>query len=158
VLPYSNAHLEAVLKGEPILVIPPEIATAMLRGEQVYDIRYLTPAARMMKAQLASGILTTWKFMNDVAASQPEVYDNIDEDESVKIIAEVSGGPAEIIRSQDMIVQIRQARAQQQAADKKFQQQLETMKVASKFNNAGGLGQQPPGVESPSMQQPLQIA
>lgn len=157
VIPRSQKHIEAVLNGEPILVIPAEIAAAMLRGEQVYEIKYLTPAARMMKAQLASGIITSWKFANDLAQAQPEIYDCLDEDESMRLIAEFSGAPSSIIRSAEASAQIRQARAQQQAADKKFQQGIETMKAAAHLK---GLAPQAgaPGVNSPTMSQPLQTA
>jgi hypothetical protein len=157
VLPSSNKHIQGVLDGEKVLVIPAEIATAMLRGEQVYEIKYLTPAVRMMKAQLASGIITTWKFANDVAQTQPEIYDNLDEDMSIKLIAEYSGGPQDIIRSAEAIANIRGARAKQQAADKQFQQQIEAAKAAGHLK---GLAPQQtaPGVNSQSLSQPLQIA
>lgn len=157
VMPFSEKHLNAVMFGEEVLVIPPDIAAAMLRGEQVYDIKYLTPAARMMKAQFASGILTTWKFLNDVAQAQPEIYDVIDEDMSAKLIVEYSGAPHDIIRSDEFIKNIRDARAKQQQQDKKFQQQVEMAKAAGHLK---GLMPQPgaPGVESASLSQPLQVA
>lgn len=157
VMPFSEEHLRATLFGEKILIIPPDIATAMLKGEQVYDIKYLTPAARMLKAQLASGILTTWKFLNDVAQAQPEIYDIVDEDMSAKLIADYSGAPVDIIRSDEMIKQIRGARAQQQQADKKFKESIETMKAAGHLK---GLAPQQgaPGVQSDTMSSPLQIA
>lgn len=157
VMPMSQKHIESVLNGEPVLVIPVDIATAMLRGEQVYEIKYLTPAARMMKAQLASGIITTWKFLNDVAQAQPEIYDVVDEDMSAKLIAEYSGAPNAIIRSDQVIKQIRDARQQQQEADKKFQQNIEAMKAAGHLK---GLAPQAgaPGVASASMSSPLQVA
>ena len=130
VMPGSKEHITGILNGEPVLVIPAEIATAMLRGQQVYDIHYLTPAARMMKAQLASGIITGWKFLNDVAQAQSEIYDIIDEDESAKLIFEYSGAPKQVIRSEQAIAQIRDARAKKQAQDKQFQQQMEMAKAA----------------------------
>lgn len=157
VMPFSEPHQHALLFGEEILVIPPDIAAAMLRGEQIYDIKYLTPAARMMKAQLASGIITTWKFLNDVAQAQPEIYDVVDEDMSAKLIAEYSGAPSEIIRSDEFTQATRAARAKQQQQDKQFQQQLEMAKAAGHLK---GLAPQPgaPGVQSPSMAAPLQVA
>lgn len=157
VMPFSEAHQRSIIFGEPVLLIPPDIASAMLRGEQVYDIKYLTPAARMMKAQLASGIITTWKFLNDVAQAQPEIYDIIDEDTSAKLIAEYSGAPTDIIRSDEFTKQIRDARAKQQQQDKQFQQQIEMTKAAGHLK--GLMPQQgAPGVSSPSMAAPLQTA
>lgn len=156
VFPFSEAHQRSLLFGDKILVIPPDIASAMLRGEQVYDIKYLTPAVRMMKAQLASGIITTWKFLNDVAQAQPEIYDVVDEDMSAKLIAEYSGAPSDIIRSDEMTGQIRTARAKQQQEDKKFQQQLDMAKAAGHLK--GLMPQQgAPGVSSPTMSEPLAV-
>lgn len=156
VLPYSAEHIGAVLNGEEVLVIPPDIAAAMLRGEDVYDLVFLTPASRMRKAQLAQGIITSWKFLNDVAQAQPEIYDVIDEDQSAKLIVEYSGAPDRIIRSDDVIQQIRNARAKQQQQDKQFQQQIELMKASGHLK--GLMPQQgAPGVQSPTMQQPLQV-
>lgn len=156
VMPGSDKHIQAILDGEPVLVIPPAIASAMLRGEQVYEIQYLTPAARMMKAQLASGIITGWKFLNDVAQAQPEIYDIVDEDESARLIFEYSGAPKTTIRSKESTQQIRDARAKQQAADKQFQQGIETAKAMGPLK---GLAPNPgaPGVESASLSSPLQI-
>ena len=157
VMPMSEKHQQSILFGEEVLVIPPDIAAAMIRGEQVYDIKYLTPAARMLKAQLASGIITTWKFLNDVAQAQPEIYDVVDEDMSAKLIAEYSGAPNDIIRSDEFIKQIRDVRAKQQQQQQQFQQQMEMAKAAGHLK---GLAPNPgaAGVNSPSMSSPLQVA
>lgn len=156
VMPGSAQHQRAVMFGEPVLVIPPDIAAAMLRGEEVYDIKYLTPAARMLQTQLASGILNLWKFLNDVAQTQPEIYDNVDEDASARLIAEYSGAPNAVLRSKQGVDQIRKARAAQQEQDKKFQQGVEMAKAAGHLK---GLGQQAPapGVLAPESMAPLQL-
>ena len=147
VMPGSAKHLDSMLTGYPELIIPVDIATAMMRGEEVYTIKYLTPAMRMFQAELMGGILNTWKFMNDVAQTQPEIYDNVDEDISVKLLSQYAGMPQEIIRSAEIILGIRNARAKAQAEAQKFQQQIETMKAAGKLS---GLMPQPPapGVEA----------
>lgn len=152
----SEGHFNKLLNDDDTLVIPPEIAAAMLRGKEVYDIEYLTPAVRMMQTQSASGILEVWKFCNDVAQTQPEVYDNVDEDKSVQLVGEYRGAPVEIFRSAEMIKQIRDARAQQQAQDKQFQQGIETAKAAGHLK---GLAPQPgaPGVVSQGMASPIQV-
>ena len=141
VMPGSMKHFNSVVGGYPELIIPTEIAAAMLRGEEVYTIKYLTPAMRMIQSENMGGILNTWKFMNDVAQTQPEIYDNVDEDISVKRISEYAGAPQEIIRSAETIAGIRKVRAQQQEADKKFKMQIETAKAAGKLS---GLMPQPP--------------
>ena len=146
-----------LMGGKPVKIIPNDIAQAMLRGEHVYEIRYLTPAMRMVAAELMGGILNTWKFMNDIAQAQPEVYDNIDEDMSVQLVGEYSGAPLEIFRSEEFRKGIRDARAKQQQEQQKFQQQIETMKAAGHLK---GLMPQPgaPGVQAtPEMASPLKV-
>src|SRR5262249_23259988 len=99
IFPGTKEHFDAVVNGMPALIIPQDIAAAMIRGEEVYEINFLTPAMRMVQSELMGGILNTWKFANDVAQAQPEVYDNLDEDESIKLISKYSGAPCQIIRS-----------------------------------------------------------
>ena len=147
VMPGSLKHFNSVMGGYPELIIPGEIAAAMMRGEEVYTIKYLTPAMRMIQAEDMGGILNTWKFMNDVAQTQRDIYDNVDPDISVKRISEYAGAPQEIIRSAEIIAGIRKVRDRQMAEDKKFQMQIETAKAAGKLS--GLMPQQPaPGVES----------
>lgn len=156
VMPGSAEHQRSVLFGEEVLVIPPDVAQAMVRGEEVYDIKYLTPAARMLQTQLASGILHLWKFMNDVAQTQPEVYDNVDEDVSTRLIAEYSGAPNAVLRSKQGVEQIRQARAQAMAQKEKFQQGLDMAKAAGQLKGLGPR-QPAPGVMAPESMAPLQL-
>jgi hypothetical protein len=153
----SKRHFDSVVGGYPELIIPAEIAAAMLRGEEVYTIKYLTPAMRMIQAENMGGILNTWKFMNDVAQTQPEVYDNVDEDISVKLISEFAGAPQEIIRSAEVLKQIRDARAKVQEKAQQFQQQVEMAKAAGHLK--GLMPQQPaPGVEAaPEMAQSTRV-
>ena len=156
-MPNSRKHIDSVINGEVALIIPAEIATAMLQGEDVYTIEYLTPAARMVQAELMGGVLNTWKFMNDVAASQPEVYDNVDEDISVKLISEYAGAPQIIIRSAEAIGRIRQVRAQQQEQDKKFQMQIESAKAAGHLAKLMPQPQMPGVQAAPEMAQPTRV-
>ena len=156
VMPGSKRHFDAMINGYPELIIPGDIAKAMLQGEEVYTIKYLTPAMRMFQAELMGGILNTWKFANDIAASQPEIYDNLDEDVSLKLVSEFDGAPQEIIRSAEKIDKIRDARTKQQAADKQFQQQIESAKAAGHLAKLVPQPQQPGVQANPQMAAPVQ--
>ena len=130
---------------------------AMLRGEHVYKIQFLTPAMRLVQAELMGGILNTWKFANDIAQAQPEIYDKLDEDESIDLVARYSGAPNSIIRSAEFAKQIRDARAKQQAQQQDFEQKMETMKA---MGHLKGLAPQPgaPGVQAtPEMAGALKV-
>lgn len=154
-MPGSKEHFDSLINGVPARIIPRDIAMAILRGENVYEIKYLTPAMRMVQAELMGGILNTWKFCNDLAQAQPEVYDNIDEDMSVQLVGQYAGAPREIFRSREFREGIRNARGKQQQQQQEFNQKIEMMKAASHLK---GLAPQPgaPGVAaSPEMAQPL---
>lgn len=146
----SAQHNQAKARGEDVLVIPDEVAKRMLSGGDVYKIVYLTPAARMVQSETADGILNTWKFMNDVAQSQPEVYDNVDEDKSVKILAPLLGAPREIMRDDQTIKLIRDVRAEATAQKEQQAQALEEAKILSKLKPSPALA----GVQS-DVSQPL---
>jgi len=157
IMPGSKAHFDMLVNGIPGKVIPADIVAAIKRGEHVYQIKYLTPAMRMVAAELMGGILNTWKFMNDVAQAQPEVYDNIDEDMSVQLVGEYSGAPLEIFRSEEFRQSIRDGRAKQQQQQQQFQQQMEMAKAAGHLS---GLAPQQgaPGVQAtPQMASPLKV-
>ena len=95
--------------------------------------------------------------MNDVAASQPEIYDNVDEDISVKRISEFAGAPQEIIRSAEVIAGIRNARAQQQAEDKKFKMQIESAKAAGHLAKLMPQPQMPGVQAAPETAEPIRV-
>lgn len=154
VMPGSDKHRQAIMFGYPTLVIPQPIALAMLQGEDVFDIEYLTPAARMMKSEVADGIINTYKFCNDVAAAQPTIFDNLDPDKAITIISGALGMPREILRDEKTIAGIREVRARQQEQQMKFQQTMEAAKAAGALGKLNP-GQSTPGVESP-ISQPLQ--
>jgi hypothetical protein len=157
VMPGSRGHYDMLVAGVPNKLIPRDIAAAILRGENVYEIKYLTPAMRMVQSELMGGILNTWKMMNDVAQAQPEIYDNVDEDMSIQLVGQYAGAPREIFRSKEARDKIRQVRGQQQQEQQQFQQKIEMMKAA------GHLGklmpqQGAPGVQAaPEMAQPLAL-
>lgn len=119
------------------LVIPEEVVKLMASGENVYEIEYFTPALRIMQAEEADGILRAWEMAGVLAGGVPQALDNLDEDKSVQIFANIVGAPSEIRRSQEAIDLIRNAR---QAAIQE-QQQMEAAKQASEAaRNVGQSG------------------
>lgn len=151
VMPGSVEEATAVANGRDIKVIPPDIAKAILEGGDVFEIEYLTPASRMQQAELAEGIINTWKFMNDLAQTQPEVYDNVDEDISVRTLSPLLGAPRIILRDMKTMKDIRTARAQAQAQKQQKTDALEAAKVAGKLMPRGGA----PGVNPGELGQPM---
>lgn len=157
VMPGSKEHFDMLVNGIPAKIIPNDIAAAILRGEHVYEIKYLTPAMRMVQSELMGGILNTWKFMNDIAQAQPEVYDNIDEDMSVQLVGQYAGAPREIFRSKQFREGIRDSRGKAQQQKQQFDQKIEMMKAAGSLGKLAPQAGAPGVAASPEMAQPLAL-
>ncbi|GAJ07982.1 unnamed protein product, partial [marine sediment metagenome] len=109
----SKEELELRKKGiEPIL-IPESVARAMTVGEEVFRIKYVSPAKRTMQAEEVQGILASWNFAITTAPLVPDVLDNYDADFSIKRLAELTGAPEEMIRDTKSIQDLRNLRATQ---------------------------------------------
>ena len=119
---------------EPIL-IPESVARAMTNGEEVFSIKYVSPAKRAMQAEQVQGILASWNFAITGAAIVPDLLDNYKVDIMVKKLAELTGAPEEMIRDSKSIKDIRELRATQ--LDQALQ--IETLKQGSEI--ARNLGQ-----------------
>lgn len=139
----SPEHQQMLDEGRPnILLIPEEIAKRMVAGEDVYQIRFFTPAMRIMQSEEAEGILRTWEFAGQLAGmGVPSALDNLDEDESVRRMADIQGAPSEIKRARkggdESVEAIRERRAQQAAAQAKLEQGMAAATMAQQVGNSG---------------------
>lgn len=136
----SFEHKALVAEGETnILVIPDEIAKRMISGEDVYKIKFFTPAMRIMQAEEAEGILRSWEFAGQLAGyGVMSALDNLDEDESVRRMNDIQGAPSEIKRAikggEDSVEAVRLRRAE---AEAKRQQQEQAMQAATMAQQIG---------------------
>jgi hypothetical protein len=79
-----------------------------------FEIEYTAPLNVMQKAGEAA---STQAVLNDalpLAQIQPDILDNFDFDEYVRIMREARGAPAKLFRSEEEKQQLREAKAQQQ--------------------------------------------
>jgi len=125
-----------------IIIIPEEVAKRMLAGEDVYRIKFFTPAMRIMQAEEAEGIIRTWEFAGTLASfGVTSALDNLDEDESVNRMADIQGAPSQIKRprtgGKGSVEFIREQRAEAQAADQEREQALEQATMAQQLGNSG---------------------
>lgn len=94
----------------------------------ILDVQYLGP---MSQALRQTGSDTTRQLLEDVAAIaqlNPEVLDKIDLDQAVDELARGIAAPGSVVRSDDDVAAIRQARAEQQAAQQQAMMDLEAQK------------------------------
>lgn len=130
VIPGSREHLEALEYGEDPLVIPDVIVDAMMRGREVYEINYISPAMRIMRQEELTGITRTVEFAASVAAIRPDIMENLDLDKIIRRVQELTGAPADTLVSMQKVVDIRDARAKKEQQMMEMQAQVEGAKAA----------------------------
>ena len=120
----GSAEEQAILaEGREPIIIPDDIAQKIGRDEDFFEIKYFTPAARMMQAQKAEALGQVTGFAGQLAQLSPDVLDVFDADEGLRIAAETAG-LNEVIQGEDEVKAMREARAKaaQEAAQAEQQQ------------------------------------
>lgn len=133
----SEDHIMLTLAGIEVETIPEEIANLMLNGNEVYKVNFISPAARVMRAEELAGILRTVEFATNTAAlGVPDILDNINFDVVVRKVADLSGASSEIMRSQEEVEGIRKARAEAQQAQIQAQAEMMQSQMAKDQSTA----------------------
>lgn len=129
--------IEAQLKGTvpEFDVIPKDIAEAFDKGDDIYIVEYLTPAARMLKSEEAANITQAFNQTMQFAQADPNVLDNVNLDEATQNVWKLNG-IGDMLNDDEAIEQIRKAKAEiqaQQLEQQQAQQEVETAKTASEI-------------------------
>ena len=119
-------------EGEPLIPPPPE----ELQGVPL-RVEYVSILSQAQKAVAASGIERAIQFTSLLAQVQPDAFDKINSDVAQEEYFTAIGVPPTLLRSQDEVDAIRQARAQQQ------QQQLMAEQAAQMVDSAKTLSETP---------------
>lgn len=134
----GSAEEQIILqKGETPMYIPEAVAREILAGKDFYEIEYITPAARMMETSEAAGVMRTWEFAAFAGQYAPDVFDNIDADESLKIISRSEGAPDRILISDEQVAKIRQMKMQEMQRQQQMQQMAEEVEAVKQVGEAG---------------------
>lgn len=127
-----------LLDGEKeIIYIPAEIAELMAAGKEAYRIKYVTPAARIMEAEEQQGMIETSNFAASLAASVPDIMDNIDTDFQLRRFSQNSGAPSMGLRAKADVDLIREKRAEAVLAAQQMQMVSAGAKAAKDAAGAG---------------------
>jgi len=94
---------------------PEELSGSDLR------IEYISVLAQAQKAVATSGVERFAGFVGNLAAVKPDVLDKFDTDQAVDEYADALGVSPRIVRSDDDVAKVRQARAQQEQAAQAMQ-------------------------------------
>ncbi len=92
----------------------PPVPDALMEAGGEYEIEYVSPLSRAMKAEEGVGILRTLEMVQPIAAVDPGVMDNFDTDEITRTLADTNGAPQRIMRSEEEIAGMRDQRNQAQ--------------------------------------------
>ncbi len=84
---------------------PPQMAGARLKAE------YVSPLARAQKAGQAQAVMRTYEPAMRLAQAAPEVLDNLDHDEALRVLAEANGVPPKILKDRNQVSEARRRRA-----------------------------------------------
>ena len=124
-----------ILNKQRRLLPPPEEIS-----EMSMKVDYISVISQAQKAVATVGIERTVSFVGNLAAVNPEVLDKIDFDQTVDEYAMMTGVPPTIIRSDEMVEQVRQQKAQAADAQKQMamlQQGAESAKTLSQADVGG---------------------
>lgn len=110
-------------------------APAQVAGKKL-KVQYTSVLAMQQRMSEVQNIRRTMQEIAPFASADPSVLDNIDGDQALKFIAKLMNFPQEIIRSQDNVKQIRDARAKQQQEALQAAQQSQQVDSASKLVGA----------------------
>lgn len=102
----------------PQRYIPDAIAKLIGSGKNGYKIRFVSPAARTMRAEELAGIQQSLTAIINMSQAVPDILDTINTDKAAELIVELSGANSAILNSVDVIKELREKRiaVQQQQA------------------------------------------
>lgn len=103
------------------------------------NVSYQSPMAQMLEQGGAVAIQQLVEILLPMLKVKPELGDKLDDDQIVDELAQRTGVPASVIRSDEVVAAIRQQRAQQQAAQ---QQQAALMQAAQAASQLGSVSTQ----------------
>jgi hypothetical protein len=104
---------------------PPQI----LEGREL-KVEYTSPVLRAQRQPEAQTVLQIYAAAGQIGQIDPSVFDNLDPDESIRIIHEALGGPPSMVRGADQVEQIRAAQAQLAQQQAQLEQARQVSEIA----------------------------
>jgi hypothetical protein len=98
----------------PTMYIPDEVVKLINSGQNGYKIRFVSPAARSMRAEELKGIQQSLTAVINMSQAVPDILDTINTDKAAELIVELSGANNAILNDAETIKALRQQRIQVQ--------------------------------------------
>ena len=121
-----------ILVRKNALPSPPDA----LKGKNL-DIRYTSQIAKAQRAAEADTFTRVVQSIAPIIEMQPQIFDNINGDEVLRVHAEIFGLPEEMLRDREEVQQSRAAQAEQQQAAMQAEQENMEADTLQKVSNAG---------------------
>ena len=119
VIPGSEQEMEFILLGRDYTYLPDDIIDAIMQDRDFYEIRFISPAARMLNTEEANGIMSVMRVASEAGAVFPEALDTFNVSAMLTRLSQILGVSIEVLNSTETVQLIRQSRAaaQQNQAD-----------------------------------------
>lgn len=108
-----------ILRAEGIepLIMPEEIAQAIVDGKDIYEIDYISPAAHVMREEEYRGLITTANNATQMAAVDEMSIHKLNIDKFLEHSRDLTGAPMDLLRSDEETKTIRTGIAKARAAE-----------------------------------------
>ena len=142
---HIDRELDILIAQHLLPPMPPRLAEA--EGE--YKVVWKSPLARAARAAHASGFMRTVQMGNEIAAATGDasVFDPLDMDAGMRMVAEVNNVPESVMASDEAIAQKRQSRQNAQKRQEQIQAapaQAALVKAQAVAAKAGASSEGPP--------------
>lgn len=105
IMPNRPEAIDAIQNGIDLLIIPETLATMIVQGKEFYKLDFMTPAARLLEAEQAKGIMQVL----EVAAQDPVMGGMLDRKFILEKLARSWGAPPAMIFSEKILDQMAKA-------------------------------------------------
>jgi hypothetical protein len=152
----SPEHKKVLATGKIPLFIPQVVVDAITRGDDFYEIEYISPAARVLRSEELRGIMSTWQFCATYGQMVPELVIGLDHEKSRMMVAELSGaGDGIMLSKEEFDIAVQEYREAQAEAAKNKLKMMEADIAAKQGAAAQGAAQAQATAQGASMAEQL---
>ena len=113
--------------------------TPEIMGNRKMDIEYVGPLARSQRMEESIAIERLYQLAMNVGQIDPAIMDNINHDEAIRMRAKLLGVPKTVLRGLDEVMEMREAKAQQQS--QMMQQQMAQQQAQTALTQGQAMNQ-----------------
>jgi hypothetical protein len=132
---------EAVNPGKEAKRIPAKIVDAQGKNQRVYQIRYMTPAAREQEAQVAQGIMNTMEAVGQVAAYDKTILDEVNNARTIKRLGDIWSFPEDCWNTENEKKSLRESAVKEQGEQAELNKAAQVAEIAKTAAAARGPSQ-----------------